>query len=813
MCAHTSAATGRVSDTRAGYATLASASNAAPWPVVYRRPPAPLTTRPVPCTLCRLVLVVVARKLLRPRDFPRDALSQSRHSSTPPAMASAFAPSGAPARAFLARAQSRSRGCSSRGSPGPTNPSSLRRRCRLPITSFPRNDVSRVVRSVVPRVLREDGRTSGVGDETAKTSSSDSTQIELHLADARAAAAAADTAACVAEKEHAVFLKSNKLLLDNRTAEAQSTRNTAARALEVAVRARQKADKAAAFATKRHEIVLEESRSEACLSEAEAVAVAKSKNPSDAALEDPDCARRERRAKIKREEAEHQAQMAASEQALTQERLVVATKKNADRTAAAAHGAAALADAAAGKQSGARYPKLWDSQDSQDSMDSGDEGRDEATVSNSRGGTTVSNSAVSNCGDGATGAGTSSTATGNASRNQPTLRAGSTHLYRDDSVADTIAPMPDWMYPRWLDVVPSFFGRLNPVTGALVYYTGAVLRESAGAPLVAAQWTFFVFLPILGAQFFWRKWRHEAEAERMYEESLQAHALATEQSETQTKEALEAAWPGQEGDIESDAKSSSKQLSKTLALKKPFTFYRKNRVAWLDLHLGYALLCPAGAVGGDGASWWLLLAPVVMSLRFVGEKVSFLKPVRRVLAVVGGVVALGSVLFSASASLTQALTSARGGGWVGWVLSPIALAVTYFVYLAPAALLPGAIKMAFFGQGEWLTDGKLLIDTETEKKPLTTVEQETERRSQRVWQVVGFCAFAVSLATGSDVPIFICFFAQLLKKNPGQMLQIFIDKGDKNKAAFDQKIADAAGSAFSKLKGKGNGRNTPGSAP
>ena len=166
----------------------------------------------------------------------------------------------------------------------------------------------------------------------------------------------------------------------------------------------------------------------------------------------------------------------------------------------------------------------------------------------------------------------------------------------------------------------------------------------------------------------------------MYEESLQAHALATEQSETQTKEALEAAWPGQEGDIESDAKSSSKQLSKTLALMKPFTFYRKNRVAWLDLHLGYALLCPAGAVGGDGASWWLLLAPVVMSLRFVGEKVSFLKPVRRVLAVVGGVVALGSVLFSASASLTHALTSARGGGWVGWVLSPIALAVTYFVY-------------------------------------------------------------------------------------------------------------------------------------
>jgi hypothetical protein len=33
------------------------------------------------------------------------------------------------------------------------------------------------------------------------------------------------------------------------------------------------------------------------------------------------------------------------------------------------------------------------------------------------------------------------------------------------------------------------------------------------------------------------------------------------------------------------------------------------------------------------------------------------------------------------------------------------------------------------------------------------------------------------------------------------MLQIFIDKGDKSKAAFDKKIAEAAGDTFKKLTG------------
>ena len=67
---------------------------------------------------------------------------------------------------------------------------------------------------------------------------------------------------------------------------------------------------------------------------------------------------------------------------------------------------------------------------------------------------------------------------------------------------DTIAPMPEWMYPRRLDSIPALFGRLNPLTGVLVYYTGAVLRECSGQPAVAAQWMLFVFFPSCAALSF-----------------------------------------------------------------------------------------------------------------------------------------------------------------------------------------------------------------------------------------------------------------------------------------------------------------------
>ena len=773
-------------------------------------------------------------------------------------MASAFAPAGAPARVPLTCARVRFSGSASTGRfAPPANPTPLNFRRTI-------SDGSRQARS---HVLSEDDTARDVDDRTGSSASRDTkrTQIEIDLENARAAARAADMAAEVAEKEHNIFLTANKLLLDARTAEAESTRNAAQRAAEIAYRARTAADEAAKFARKTHEIALEEANSEACAYEMEANASEKSKLGEEGPdrPEDPDCITREKRAKNERYEAEHQARVAARESAAAAERLVNARIETAERAAKAAEDALARADAVQKKQASREMPALWGSvDDSIDEMDTSITHMDVADAPESsivpKQATSVESSSSTpqqpprrilpadklqrrdkqhkidevmasasrrvesefvgrtisivekvsqdEGDDVITSSGSNATST----TGSPPI--DSSALYCDDDVHDTIAPMPDWMYPRVLDAIPTFFGRLNLVTGTLVYYTGAVLRESTGAPVVALQWTLFVFLPILASQFLFRKWRHEANALKVYQAYLELQADYDTKTEESTKEQLKSAWPGTERAIKSESK-------KSLHLKKPFSFYRENRIAWLDLHLGYALLCPAGAVGGDGASWWLLLAPVVMALRFVGERFGVLKFLRRVLAVVGGVVALGAVLFSASASLTQALGSARAGGAVALLLSPIAFAVTFAFYLAPASLLPAAIKKAFKGDGAWAgddVDGSTVKSTENIKPP-TSEEEAAEQRLKRTWQVLGVVAFGVSLATGSDVPIFLCFFAQLLKQNPGDMLQIFIDKGDKSKAAFDKKIAEAAGDTFKKLTGdkkdKSNDDEGRGSAP
>ena len=318
---------------------------------------------------------------------------------------------------------------------------------------------------------------------------------------------------------------------------------------------------------------------------------------------------------------------------------------------------------------------------------------------------------------------------------------------------DTIAPMPEWTYPRRLDAIPAFFGRLNPITGGLVYYTGAVLREATGAPLVALQWTFLVLVPALAAQCAIRLWAHRRRAER---------------------EALAAASRGE-------------------TPEETFDFYRANRPAWLDVHLGYALLCPAGAVGGEGASWWLLLAPAFMLFRFVGHRFDAMRPARRVVAVVGGCVALAGLCFSASGALTQAIGSLRAAPpLLAVALAPVAFGLTYAFYLAPAALLPGAVARAWRGEGF----DKPRDSAANAPAPMTPEEEAKEKANKRFWTLAGVAAMAVSLATGSDAPIFLVFFAQLLKADPSKLMQVMIDKGDPSRAEFEEKMAQGAANLF-----------------
>ena len=257
-----------------------------------------------------------------------------------------------------------------------------------------------------------------------------------------------------------------------------------------------------------------------------------------------------------------------------------------------------------------------------------------------------------------------------------------------------------------------------------------------------------------------------------------------------------------------------------------FDFLRANRPAWLDLHLGYALLLPAGWTGGQDASWWLLLAPVFMLLRWIGHAVSFLTPVRRVLTVVGGLLSLAALLLSASGTLTQALSSLRGGGAVAYALAPVAFIFTYFGYLAPASLLPGAVARAWRGEGfnkprkkprkSWIAARLALAGGKdgggessgggsgtltAEEAAEAAAEAEKEKKTKRMWMVIGTAAMAISMATGSDVPIFLCFFAQLFKADPSKLMQVMIDKGDPSRAKAEQELADKAERFFSKEGG------------
>ena len=321
---------------------------------------------------------------------------------------------------------------------------------------------------------------------------------------------------------------------------------------------------------------------------------------------------------------------------------------------------------------------------------------------------------------------------------------------------DTIAPMPEWMYPRRLDSIPALFGRLNPLTGVLVYYTGAVLRECSGQPAVALQWMLFVFFPSCAALSFARKFWYESIGKRELKR-------ATERGEPPPPPRME--------------------------------FNREQRAAWLDLHLGYAILAPAGAAGGEGASWWLLLAPFFMLTRYLCAKIGFLTQPRRWFAVVGGAAALAALLMSASGTLTQALGGLRGGGYLGYVLAPLTFALVYAFYLAPAALLPGAIARAWRGEGYSKPRRRL---ANPNPDPKASAE---EARARKAWTVIGVVAMGISLATGSDVPVFLCFFAQLFKADPSKLMQVMIDKGEPARAEMDQAIADKAAGLF-KRKGE-----------
>ena len=85
-----------------------------------------------------------------------------------------------------------------------------------------------------------------------------------------------------------------------------------------------------------------------------------------------------------------------------------------------------------------------------------------------------------------------------------------------------------------------------------------------------------------------------------------------------------------------------------------------------------------------------------------------------------------------------------------------------------------------------------------------------EARARKAWTVIGVVAMGISLATGSDVPVFLCFFAQLFKADPSKLLQVMIDKGEPARAEMDQAIADKAAGLFKRKEGEPNGEERDG---
>lgn len=315
---------------------------------------------------------------------------------------------------------------------------------------------------------------------------------------------------------------------------------------------------------------------------------------------------------------------------------------------------------------------------------------------------------------------------------------------------DTIAPLGDALYPRALDAVPTFFGRLNPLTAVLLFYTGAMLRESREAPIIGLQWLLMVVLPTFGALYALRRWWYENKTA-----------------------------PRHEGK------------------HRPMAFSRACRSAWLDFHVGYMLLVPAGAYGGEGSSWWVMTAPILMALRWLGgRRGKIFKTARRACVVVFGVVGLATLLLSTSTTLTKALGALRGGGAVGFILGPFAMAMAYVFYVAPACLLPRAIARAWTNT---LDDDAPIAET-SEDKSKTPEQIAKEKRKKRVNLIVGFVAFGATLATGSDLPLLILFAFQLLKVDPEDFVNAIINKGSPERMEMEQAIADKFAGVFADKK-------------
>ena len=129
------------------------------------------------------------------------------------------------------------------------------------------------------------------------------------------------------------------------------------------------------------------------------------------------------------------------------------------------------------------------------------------------------------------------------------------------------------------------------------------------------------------------------------------------------------------------------------------------------------------------------------------------------------------------------------------VLAPAAMLMAYGFYVAPATLLPRAILRAWTNTLDDDVEVEKLSPEDANKTP---EELAKEKKKKRTSFIIGAVAFGATIATGSDIPLFILFALQLIRVDPGELMNALIDKGSPERAEFEQKVADKFSGVFKK---------------
>lgn len=295
--------------------------------------------------------------------------------------------------------------------------------------------------------------------------------------------------------------------------------------------------------------------------------------------------------------------------------------------------------------------------------------------------------------------------------------------------------------PRWLmqstpagywpvaDFFPAAHGRLTPLNAVCAYFTGALFAEAPGAPGLIVQWGTACAAAFVAALYM---------------------RLRLANRNAQGRESLKG-------------------------------FARKRRNCWLDLHISVQCLLPAGMAS---TPQWLVAVPVVAAFRLLWNwprvKNSLLAHATRrwFVALVAPLCGVGFACFGAQAVIS-AIARAPGQPVIGSIVGiPLSMAVTYFLYAAPALLL--------------MREGWLEVRGLRDAPVVKQEEQVPMRRKiadGAAFALLGAAAAALSARLGNELPMVAVLVLQLARISPGKLIDVLITKGNERAPTPDTPLS------------------------